>query len=164
MRKDLTSVEAIGLAVRSEEEARVFYEEISSKVKNPLVKARFDVLAKEELGHKRLLLVLYKRMTGETSEPPTIPGDPQVAEKASLPIDIEKMEELLEFAMQRERDSQKFYKNAAEKTKDVSGKRTFEYLADIERAHEAMLKSELDAYLRDKNWYSDNSDIQLVGP
>ncbi len=164
MKKEITSVEAIGIAVRSEEESHIFYEGIASKVQNPLVRSRFEQLARDELGHKRLLLSLYKKMTGETSEPPVIPGDPDVAERGGVAIDIEKMEELLELAIQREIDASIFYKKAADNTNDVSGKRTFEYLADIERGHEHMLKSELEAYRRDKNWYSDNPDIQLVGP
>ncbi|MBI4711406.1 MAG: hypothetical protein HY767_02970, partial [Candidatus Omnitrophica bacterium] len=47
---------------------------------------------------------------------------------------------------------------------DVTARRTLEYLADSERGHEMLIKSELEAYLRDRNWYAEKPDVQLVGP
>ena len=68
----------------------------------------------------------------------------------------------MKLAIAREHEASNFYKAAAKSATDISGKRTLEYLAGIEHGHEVMLKMELEAYLRDKNWYSDNPDIQLV--
>ena len=36
---------------------------------------------------------------------------------------------------------------------DLSGKRILEYLVHVETGHEMMLKSELEAYRQDKDWY-----------
>jgi len=163
MRSDLTALEIIGLGIRSEEDASRFYGKIAGKVKNDLVKAKFESLAREETGHKQVLTALYRKITGE-SVPPDIPGKPEVAEGGKVPIDVGNMEELLKLAISREQEANRFYRDAAEKAKDQSGRRTLEYLAGIEHGHELMLKEELKAYLRDKNWYSDNPDIQLVGP
>lgn len=163
MEKNLTSVEAVGLAIRSEEDAAEFYNKVAKLVKNDLVRAKYESLAKEEVGHRLILVNLYKRMTGENTAPPPIPGRPSTAE-GGFPMALEAMEDILNFAIAREQEAQVFYKKAATATADISGKRTFEYLADIERGHELSLKAELDAYKRDKNWYADNPDIQLVGP
>ncbi len=163
MNTDYTAIEAIGLAIKGEEDAIEFYQKVSDLVKNELVRAKYISLAKEELGHRILLVNLYKKMTGEKNEPPKIYSNIPTAEMG-FPIALENLEDILNFAIAREQEAQAFYKKAASKTTDISGKRTFEYLADIERGHELMLKAELDAYKRDKNWYSDNSDIQLVGP
>ncbi len=163
MRNDLTAVEAIGMGIRSEQDAAAFYGKISKKVKNPLVKAKFEQLAREEVGHKAMLVAMYQKITGEKI-PPQIPGEPDTAEKGGAPIDVEDMEELLNLAIFREQESSRFYSEAASASKDPSGKRTLEYLAGIERGHEAMLTEEREAFLRDRDWYLNNDDIQLVGP
>lgn len=163
MEKDLTSVEVIGLAVKSEEDAAEFYEKVAKIVKNDLVRAKYESLAKEELGHRQILVNLYKRLTGEDKAPPKVSGNAKTAE-AGFPIALNVMEDVLKFAIAREQEARSFYEKAAAKTNDLTGKRTFEYLADIERGHEISLKTELDAYRRDKNWYAENPDIQLVGP
>lgn len=163
MEKDLTAVEVIGLAIRSEEDAAEFYAKVAKLVKNDLVRAKYESLAKEELSHRQILVNLYKRLTGEEKAPPKIPGSPKTAE-GGFPIALEAMEDILNFAIAREQEAQSFYRKAAVQTTDPTGKRTFEYLADIELGHETSLKVELDAYRRDKNWYANNPDLQLVGP
>jgi len=164
MQDDLTTVEVIGLAIRSEEDAAEFYGQMSKRIKNDLVKSKFEALAKEEAGHRSMLVALYKRATGSEDLPPRVPGGPDTAEKAWAGVDIADFEELLNLAISRENEASKFYKEAAKRAADISGKRTLEYLSDIEHGHEVMLKSELKAYLRDRDWYANNPDIQLVGP
>lgn len=164
MQSDLTAVEVIGLAIRSEEDAAAFYGHIAKQIKNDLVKAKFEELAREEVGHKKILTNMYRKMTGEESAPPKIPGAPETAEGGGVPTGVTHIEELLKIAIGREQKANLFYREAAENTSDMSGKRTLEYLATIEHGHELVLKAELEAYLRDKNWYADNPDIQLVGP
>ncbi|MBT3180884.1 MAG: ferritin family protein [Deltaproteobacteria bacterium] len=163
MDADLTPVEVVGLGIRSEEDAAEFYGTIAKMIKNDLVKAKFESLAREEVGHKQVLSALYKRMTGE-SAPPKIPGSPNTAEGGGIPVGVDNIEGLLELAISREHSANMFYRDAAKKAKDNNGKRTLEYLAGIEHGHEVMLKEELKAYLNDKDWYSNNPDIQLVGP
>jgi rubrerythrin len=160
---DYTALEAIGLAIKSEEDAVEFYQKVAGLVKNDLVRAKYTSLASEEMGHRLILVNLYKKMTGEKTEPPKITSKIETAE-GGFPMVLEKFDDILNYAIAREQEAQAFYKRAASQTSDISGKRTFEYLADIERGHELTLKAELDAYKRDKNWYSDNPDIQLVGP
>ena len=161
MDADLTAIEVVGLGIRSEEDAAEFYGTLAKKIKNDLVKAKFESLAREEIGHKQVLSALYKKITDEPV-PPKIPGSPDTAEGGGVPVDTENIEELLKLAISREQKANKFYKEAAEKATDNSGRRTLEYLAGIEHGHEVMLKEELKAYLNDKNWYADNPDIQLV--
>lgn len=164
MKDDLTMVEVIGLAIRSEEEAAHFYGEMSKLIKNDLVHSKFESLAKEEVGHRHMLVELYKKMTGETAAPPKIPGSPKTAEGGMPRFAVESLEELLKLAIKREQEANEFYRDAAVRAKDDNAKRVFEYLAGIERGHEILLKSELDSYLKDRNWYADKPDVQLVGP
>jgi rubrerythrin len=161
MSEDLTTVEIVGLAIRSEDEAAKFYGEISKRIKNALVRSKYESLAREEARHRQILTALYKKMTGENAPPP-IPGEPRVAEGAGKLPDGKDMEALLRLAIDREREAQAFYEQMATKMQDANSSRLFKYLAGIERSHEVMLEAELEAYLADKNWYADNPDIQLV--
>lgn len=163
MGHDLTTVEIIGLAIRSEEDAAKFYGELSKKIQNAVVRAKYESLAREEESHRHMLLLLYKKMTGEQN-PPRIPGSPALAEGRGVPVMTESLKEILQYAIAREHEACEFYRGLVSKMSEPASKRTIEYLADIEQGHEQLLKSELASYLRDKTWYADNPDIQLVGP
>ena len=162
MKTDLTTIEALGLAIRSEEEAAEFYNRVAKMVKNDMVRAKYEALAQEESRHREMLLGLYRRATGE-EKAPVIPGSPETAE-GGFPIPKASMEDLLRLAIVREQEAQEFYRRAAERTSDQTAQRMLQYLADIERGHELMLNAELEAYLRDRDWYANNPDVQLVGP
>lgn len=164
MREDLTLLEIIGLGIRSEEAAAEFYGGISKIIKNDLVRAKYEGLAREEIGHRHLLVELYQKLSGERGPPPCIPGSPSTAEGGRPPFVADALEELLRHAISREIEANDFYRRAAARAVDQGGQRTLEYLADIERGHELIIRSELDAYLRDRNWYAEKPDVQLVGP
>lgn len=162
MDAQLTTIEILGLAIRSEEEAAKFYGDLSKRIKNGLVRAKYEALAKEEASHRQLLVGLYRKFTGEES-PPHIPGHPKVAEGGGVPVETASIEELLKIAIGREEAAHDFYQKFAARMQDANSRRLIEYLADIERGHELMLREELAAYLRDRNWYAEKPDIQLVG-
>lgn len=160
MIKDLTSVEVISLAIKSEDDAAEFYGSIARVVKNDLVRKKYESLAREEIGHKHILTELYKKMTGEMSVP-KITGNFETAEYGH-PVSVNNLEELLQFAIARENEAEAYYVRAAKQADDNNCKRILEYLASIERSHATMLEIELENYLKDRNWYADNPDIQLV--
>lgn len=164
MKEGLTVLEVIGLAIRSEEEAADFYGHMAGRIKNELVRTKYESLAKEEIDHRHMLVELYKKMTGENSAPPKIPGKPKAAEGKKEGVASESFEKLLKIAIKREQEANDFYRKAAAHAIDTNAKRTFEYLADIEQGHELLLKREYDSYLRDRNWYAEKPDVQLVGP
>ena len=164
MKEDLTLLEVIGLAIRSEEDAAEFYGSISKVINNELVRAKYEGLAKEEVGHRHMLVELYKKMSGEKGAPPKIPGSPATAEGGKPVFEAEALEDLLHHAISREVEANDFYRKAATRAIDTNSRRTLEYLADIERGHELMLRGELEAYMRDRDWYAEKPDVQLVGP
>jgi rubrerythrin len=161
MSEELTTVEILALAIRSEEEAAKFYGGLAKRIKNDLARAKYESLAYEEASHRQLLINLYRKTTGE-DRPPEIPGEPRTAEGGGVEVESEDIERLLQIAIEREQKAGAFYKEMSSRMKDANGRRLLQYLADIERGHEVMLQSELEAYRRDKNWYADNPDIQLV--
>ena len=164
MAKQLTSVEVVGLAIRSEEEASRFYGGIAKRIKNALVKARYEDLAREEVRHRKLLVGLYQQMTGDEFSPDRIPGDPAVAEGGWPAGETEDLEKLIDLAIQREQQAAVFYDSAAKNARDAAGRQALSYLADMERGHAVILTAELAAYRRDQSWYSDFPDMPMMGP
>lgn len=166
MDRGLTSLEVIGMAVRSEEDAARFYGHISRMIENDLVRAKYEQLAREEAGHRRLLVELYGKMSGTGERPPRIPGEPVTAEGRAIPEEIAgSLEALLKSAIEREKRARAFYAEAAERATDLTGRRVLGYLADVEHGHEMMLAKELEAYLRDREWYAAGDPGMIhVGP
>jgi len=163
MTHDLTTLEIIGVAIKSEENAEAFYKSLASKINNNFVKSKYKTLASEEKMHRDILVNLYKDIVGKNEEPPTIPGKKKTAEDVNKDL-VGSIEDILKCAIKKEVEAREFYANAAQKTNNQNSKRLLEYLADMERGHALMLETELKAYERDKTWYADNPDVQLVGP
>ncbi len=162
----LTSLEVIGMAIRSEEDAAKFYGHISKMIENDLVRVKFEHLAREEVNHGRMLTGLYRKMSGGEDRPPRIPGSPETAEGGGVPEGMaDSLESLLKRALQREQKAGAFYRDAADRATDLSGQRILRYLADVEHGHELMLEKEFEAYLRDKDWYvGKEPELIHVGP
>lgn len=162
----LTSLEVIGMAIRSEEDAAEFYGHISKIIDNDLVREKYRQLAKEEGNHRKMLVKLYERMSGIPERPPRIPGTPTTAESGTVPPEIaDSLEALLGLAIEREQKAKDFYSKAAEQATDLSGRNILLYLSDVEHGHALMLKRELESYLRDKVWYvGKDPEYVHVGP
>ena len=164
MRSDLTTIEILGLAIRSEEDAAQFYSALAKRLQNALVRMKFEELAREEGRHRQVLTALYKK-TAPDGGAPHVPGAPDTAESGDaekVKTESLSIEAALGLAIKREGEAQAFYQDAASKTTDISAKRLLEYLSDIEQGHKLMLEAERAAFKRDENWYADHPDIQLV--
>ena len=163
MENDLTSLEILGIAIRSEEEAARLYGHIARRIDNELVRTRFRHLAEEEGEHRKMLVAFYKQITGEPGAPPRFTGTGELAEGGSVPEPLEdSLEALLELAVQREKRARDFYRKAAEKAMDPSGERILHYLADVEEGHAQRLKRELHAFHRDTAWYTGQDAPEMV--
>lgn len=163
MDPNLTSLEVIGMAIRSEEDAARFYNHIARMIGNETVKAKYLSLAKEEAAHRKLLVENYQKISGADEMPPKIPGNPETAEGGAIPFEIENsLEELLKLAIERENDARDFYRKAANSAIDITGRSMLEYLSNVEQDHAAMLEKELQTYLADKAAYTGESEPGLV--
>jgi len=159
--KTLTSVEALGLAIAQEVEAHKRYKLFAGRVQNPLVREKFLSLAREERAHREILYQILQQATRE-SKPPLPKKAPRLNRKWELnqPLHI-----ILQLAIQKEQEAQKFYREAAQNALDPTGRRIFEYLAEFERGHERALQAEFDAVAKYPQWFEmEGPDIMLVGP
>ena len=157
----LTLVEVLGLAVAQEVEAYKRYQLFALRVQNPLVKEKFRSLAREERAHRKLIYEVLQRVTGET-KPPL----PKKAPRLNREVEINRpLHEILQIAIRKEQEAQQFYREAAGRAKDPTGRRMLEYLAEFERGHERALQAEFDAVAKYPEWFEiEGPDIMLVGP
>lgn len=130
----------IGYAVRAEIDSNKVYLKLSSRVKNPLLKEKFQLLAFEEKKHKEVLenffAALYK---GDELEIPAHVDEqllPSVVVKSSSSL-----VDILHQAMQAEKAAQDFYASLATRVK-AAKKKILEYLSKVEKSHYLMLRSE----------------------
>jgi len=160
--RDLTGLEVLGVAIRSEIDAHRFYSQALRITQNPLLREKLSRLAAEEKRHRQILEERYRKSTGEKF--PLLPRKGGAEGKGKAPKDLEP-EELLKIAIRREQEAAQFYRREAQKSTDMSGRFMLEYLADFEMGHERSLRSELKALRRFPQWFSlKDPVVMLVGP
>ena len=158
---NLSVLEVLGLAIRSEMDAQAFYKKLAGSVRNRLVKQKFLALARDEAGHEAMLRKKYREAAGKG--------------KPALPVKVEgrarydpKMRhaEALRLAIRLERAASNLYAKAAKKTEDISSRFMLEYLSGFERNHERLLIHELEALTKYPAWFESESgaEIMLIGP
>lgn len=130
----------LGYAVKAEIDSNRIYAGIATRVKNPLLKEKFQILAFEEKKHKKVLENLYKALyRGEKIQIPSS------VEESLLPsIHIKPSTSLVEIlyqAMESEKSAQNFYLVLSKRVKDEK-KKILEYLSKVEKSHYMMLRSE----------------------
>jgi rubrerythrin len=145
MKEDMSPAEIIALAVKGEEDAIAYYKKVAEVMTRLELSEKCLALAKEEAGHRDMLLQLYRKMVGPDEKLPDIPVDADTAE-GGFPIALNDIGSVIEYAVAREEEAEDFYRKAAERIEDESAKRLFNQLADIERAHAQMFRAEKEAY------------------
>ncbi|MCX5754244.1 MAG: ferritin family protein [Candidatus Krumholzibacteria bacterium] len=138
--RDLTTLEVLSIAIKSEIEAIKLYRRMNEKAKNPDLKVKMDFLASQEMNHERILTEAYrKKFPGvDLSMPPKtlVPSiDDILPPEATL-------KELFAAAMEAEKKADDFYTGLAKKTRDQSSRSMLEYLASMERSHFSILDAE----------------------
>ncbi len=141
--EDLTALEALGVAIRSEIDAQEVYKDLASMTDNDILKERFMNLYHEEKRHQMLLEKKYNEMFPdvELKLPPShLPKEVKTS-RARKKMEIK---DVLQLAIDEERRSREYYLDCAETAKDLSGSRMFRFLADMEFSHQMMLTAELE--------------------
>jgi rubrerythrin len=141
--QNLTALEALGIAIRSELDVEKLYQELASRTENDLLKDRFLNLYQEERRHQFLLEKKYQEMFPNVNLkiPPSQLPKEIVDQSLSKNFTIK---DVLKFAIDEERRLKEFYLDYAETDIDLSGKRMFRFLADLKFSHEMKLTAELE--------------------
>jgi rubrerythrin len=138
---DLTEQEILALAISSEEEDSRIYRGFSEGLRDqfPASAKVFDEMADEEVRHRTMLFDLYRSKFGDYL--PLIRRQDVKGFVQHKPLwlvrplgldDVRKYAETMEF------EAQRFYRKAAESTRDASVRQLLDELAEIEAEHESL--------------------------
>lgn len=147
-----------------------FYIDLAQRTTNPTGKGMFEQLANDELEHLRILSLEYQqlsqgkfwselnevRVAAATAEEVPVfpePGVPVI----SRPPDATELQ-ALELAMDFERRGYDLYRKAATETPDVSGQAVYNYLAQQESRHFAILQKSHEYLSKQGAWYFDDQE------
>jgi rubrerythrin len=136
---ETTVEEVLRKAIQSEVETRVYYQKLAERAGSPEVRKRMLELADTELVHRAKMERKYREEVGKA------PPDPEPV-KFELPPDLVKLDmpRALKHALERERESESYFRFMAERVPETELGHLFMELADIEWKHKTDLQAEYD--------------------
>ena len=130
----------LGYAIRAEADSNRAYTRMADRVKNALLKEKFELLALEEKKHRDIFLRLFASMWGGQK-----PEVPKSVDKRLLPaVSIKPsstLADILSQAMNAEKSAREFYASVAKKLL-APNKQMLLYLSQVENSHYLMLRGE----------------------
>ena len=141
----------LDFAIDSEQEAVEFYSTLASNATNMEMKTVFEQFAKEEMGHKAMLMKIKSEDTFEIRDQQIV--DLKIADYL---VDIEaspdmSYEEALIVAMKKEKSAFRLYTNLAAKAPNDKMKNIFLSLAQEESKHKLRFEIEYDDFVLREN-------------
>jgi len=138
---DLSEQEILALAITNEEEDSRIYRGFAEglREKYPASAKVFDEMADEEVRHRTMLFELYRSKFGEYL--PLIRRQDVkgfIQKKALWLMSPLKLDEVRKFAETMEYEAARFYRRAAETTRDTSVRQLLVELAEVEAEHEGL--------------------------
>ncbi len=165
---------SIEMALTNEETEMKFYENEAARSRNPLAKAMFQNLAKDEQEHMNRIRGLHQRLLSDGSWPEDMPIevagtdikktlDDLVGKDGSASDHDDDDLAALNKASAFEANGSKFYADLAQACENPQEKKFFEFLSNIERQHLLSVNDSL-AYLQDPNaWMMQHERSGLDG-
>ena len=137
---ETTVEEVLRKAIQSEIESRAYYQAMAERAADPQTRQRMLQLADGELVQRAKMERKYREEVGRT------PPDP-LPEMVELPLDLVDLDlsRALKHALERERDSESYFRFMAERVPDTKLGALFMELAEIEWKHKTDLQAEYDA-------------------
>src|SRR5712671_6023834 len=147
---ETTVEEVLRQAIESEIETRAYYQKLAERAGSPAVRARMLQLADFELVHRARMERRYREEIGHPPPPPA-------AATVELPPDLVNldMSRALKHALERERDSESYFRFMAERAPDTILGALFMELAEIECKHKTDLQAEYDAAAPPESFLND---------
>jgi rubrerythrin len=165
---------SIELALKNEQTEMEYYLNEAKRSKNPLAKAMFENLARDEKEHMRRIKGLHEKLVSDGKWPEDMPievAGTQIAEtlnnlvvrSGSAKDHDDDDEQAMRKALDFETRGEQFYKDLAEECENPQEKQFFQFLSEIEREHRLSLTDSL-AYLQDPQaWLEEHEKILLDG-
>ncbi len=157
----------LALGIKSEIDAADLYQALRARVKNILLGQKLDFLITEEKHHRDVLERLFHDRFPERK--PVLPATSFLSRSLGSKAGKLTVPKLFEAALQAEKASEDFYKDAAAAGIGEASRRMLSYLSRVERSHYFMIKSELDLLSRFPDYYKVDDiqtaeDLVHVGP
>ncbi len=165
-KRDLTTLEILSIAIKSEIDAVRLYTKMKEMVDSDDLKEKMDFLISQEEKHEKILKEVYEKKFPEVElalpSKSIVPMmDEVLAKEASL-------KELFEVGMQSEKLAEQFYTELAGKTNDMNAKSVLMYMANMEQSHYAILEAELNQIemlkTEETNKFLDSEGLMFLGP
>ena len=165
---------SIEMALKNEQTEMEWYQNEAERSENPLAKAMFLNLARDEQEHMRRIRGLHEKLVADGDWPAEMPIEVAGTDISQTLNDLvgktgsgenhnHDDEEAIKKAIEFETNGEMFYKQLAEECKNPQEKTFFEFLAGIEREHRLSLTDSL-AYLQDPQaWLEQHEKINLDG-
>ena len=137
---ETTVEEVLRKAIQSEVDTRAWYQKMAERAASPAVQKRMLEFADEELVHRAKLERKYREEIGKAAPEPQPP-------KPELPSDAYDLDmaRALKMALERERDSESYFRFMAERVPDTELGHLFMELAEIEWKHKTDLQAEYNS-------------------
>jgi len=163
---------ALEKAMEGERRGRAFYAAAAEHVKDPMGKAVFQTLARDEEEHLRLLQAEYEAISNDQDwmeldeakvcEPLTPLRLYPDKQDAALVIGADTTDlDALELAMKFEEQGYNMYAAAGSETDDPKGKKVYEFLAAQENSHYAFLQKTHEYLTTEGAWYFDEEEFPM---
>ena len=147
VKNNVNAISALKIAIQTEIDSYKLYLNAYSLAKNENSREILKLLAEEELAHKKRLEKLYVNLSGRRIMALNL--KPKLRFKEITNEYISPLE-VLEVAINNEKESLKFYQESAGKTVNYDGKKMFYKLIEEEESHLDLL--EMEYKVRKKNF------------
>jgi len=137
---ETTVEEVLRKAIQSEVETRVYYQRLAERAGSDNVRKRMLQLADGELVHRARMERRYREEIGQ-NPPEPLPGTVELPPEL---VDLD-LSHALKHALERERESESYFRFMAERVPDTKLGALFMELAEIEWKHKTDLQAEYDA-------------------
>jgi len=137
---ETTVEEVLRKAIQSEVETRVYYQRLAERAATDDVRKRMLQLADVELVHRARMERRYREEIGH-NPPEPLPGTVELPPEL---VDLD-LSHALKHALERERESESYFRFMAERVPDTKLGALFMELAEIEWKHKTDLQAEYDA-------------------
>jgi rubrerythrin len=137
---ETTVEEVLRKAIQSEVESRVYYQRLAERAGSDEVRKRMLQLADGELVHRARMERRYREEVGRPAPEP-LPGTVELPPEL---VDLD-LSHALKHALERERESESYFRFMAERVPDTKLGALFMELAEIEWKHKTDLQAEYDA-------------------
>src|SRR5258708_18179284 len=145
---ETTPEEVLRKAIESEVETRLYYQKMADRAGTPEVQRRMLQLADGELVHPAKLERRYREAIGTAPPAPAMTSIELGPDLVNLDI-----AHALKAALERERDSERYYRFMAERVPNTELGRLFMELAEIEWKHKTELQAAYDANVADPDQF-----------